>query len=153
MVNVADLHPETRRALFSAMGVKGRKINTSQESSFAFQCRVGKLPEVVPQYRFAQSKYPGHTRRVWIADFAFLELGVMVEIDGGLHIPGMGHSRATAIERSMVKQNDAALLGFHTLRFTPAQVKSGAAIGFTQKVLHARGWREMDDHNRQEIPR
>jgi very-short-patch-repair endonuclease len=135
VVNVADLNPETRRALFSAMGAKGRKIHVSQESSFAFQCRVAQLPELVPQYRFAQSKYPGHRRRVWIADFAFLELGVMVEIDGGLHVPGMGHSRATGIERSMRKQNDAALLGFVTLRFTPAQVKSGEAIGFTEKVL------------------
>jgi very-short-patch-repair endonuclease len=129
------------------MHAKGRKINVSQESSFAFQCRVSKLPEHVPQYRFAQAKYAGHRRRVWIADFAFLDWMTMVEIDGGLHIPGMGHSRATGIERSMVKQNDAALLGFHTLRFTPREVKSGHAVGFTQKVLEAKGWQRSVKDN------
>jgi very-short-patch-repair endonuclease len=130
---------ELTRALFAT---KGRKITVSQESTFAFQCRALKLPSVIPHYRFAQDKHPGDKRRVWIADFAFLEWRLMVEIDGGIWMPkGGAHSHPIDITRNMTKQNDAALLGFFTLRYTPAEVKSGQAIGFTQKVLHARGWR------------
>jgi hypothetical protein len=136
-----DLHPPTQEALFAAIhAAKKRKI-PSEESNFAFQCRALKLPPATPRYRFGQAKHPDSKRRVWIADFAFLESKVMVEVDGGIWMPkGGAHSHPVDITRNMTKQNDAALLGFVTLRFTPAEVKSGHAIAFTQKVLHSRGW-------------
>lgn len=37
--------------------------------------------------------------------------------------------------RNMAKQNDAVLLGWAVLRFTPAQVKNGEAIAFVQRAL------------------
>lgn len=138
-MRASDLNAATQTKLFPGLKLGKQRTAVSQESTFAFQCRAYKLPDVTAQYRFAQSAYPTNARRRWIADFAFLELKVMIEIDGGLHIPGMGHSRATGIERSMTKQNDAALLGFVTLRFTPKEVKSGHAIAFTQRILHTRG--------------
>ncbi len=128
---------EEYRALTAKPPAERKRKPVSQERTFAFQCKASKLP-VTAQYRFGQSKHPQSKRRVWIADFAFLDSKVMVEIDGGIHIPGMGHSRGSGISRSMTKQNDAALLGFFTLRFTPAEVKSGAAIAFTQRILGQR---------------
>lgn len=42
----------------------------------------------------------------------------------------------------MTKQNDAMLLGYQVLRFTPAEVKTGHAVAFTQKVLQSKGWEQ-----------
>jgi very-short-patch-repair endonuclease len=103
-----------------------------------------KLPPVSPQYPIAR---PGvltpKTRKAafWYFDFAFVSFKVLVEIDGGIFRPGGGaHSHPVDITRNMSKQNDAALAGFVTLRFTPQEVKSGHAIAFTQKMLCLKGW-------------
>lgn len=148
-MRAADVHREVQRKLFAELnGARnGRKMPPSQESSFAFQCRALKLPPATPKYRFEQSEHPGNKRRVWIADFAFLDFQVMVEIDGGIWMPkGGAHSHPIDITRNMTKQNDAALQQFVTLRFTPQEVKSGHAISFTQRVLHTRGWRTSRTH-------
>ncbi len=138
-MRASDLHAATQAKLFPGVkfGKKGR--TASQEANFEFQCRAHKIP-VSAQFRFAQSAHASNARRRWIADFAFLEAKVMVEIDGGVWMAGGGaHSHPTDITRNMTKQNDATLLGFVTLRFTPAEVKSGHAIAFTQRILHTRG--------------
>ena len=49
---------------------------------------------------------------------------------------GGAHSNPRDIERNMRKRNDAALLGYTVLAFTPRDVTAGNAIAFTQRVLH-----------------
>jgi len=45
------------------------------------------------------------------------------------------HVSTSMLTRNMAKQNDAVLLGWAVLRFTPAQVKNGEAIAFVQRAL------------------
>jgi very-short-patch-repair endonuclease len=124
------------------VGKAKKKHDDSAERLYAWQCAAFKLPTVQAQFRFIQSAFPTNKRKVWKTDFAFTEFGVMVEIDGGIWRPGGGaHSHPVDITRNMTKQNDAALMGFVTLRFTPAEVKSKHAIAFTQRVLFALGWK------------
>lgn len=113
---------------------KRQKRDTIAEDSFAFQCRAMRLPTVEREYRFAKS-----LDRQWRADFSFPQYWLLVEIDGGIWIRG-AHAHPTDILRNMRKRNDAALLGYSVLAFTPAEVKSGYAVGFTERVLAERGW-------------
>lgn len=117
----------------------------SAERAFEFQCRQFRLPPVQRQYRivspFLKTPKTGKPA-TWVFDFAFPSHALLVEIDGGIFRPGGGaHSHPVDIRRNMLKQNDAVLLGWSILRFTPEQVKrkSMEAIGFTQRVLFPRG--------------
>ena len=47
-----------------------------------------------------------------------------VEIEGGVWVSGR-HNRSMGFIRDMEKYNEAALLGYSVLRFTPDQVKKG----------------------------
>ncbi|MFO1465846.1 MAG: hypothetical protein U1F35_05305 [Steroidobacteraceae bacterium] len=119
------------------------KVNKG-EATFAFQCRAFRLPDVAPKWKMVNSAGTRTPKKrelaMWEFDFAFLVQKVLVEIDGGIWIQG-AHAHPTDITRNMTKQNDAAHAGFITLRFTPAEVKSGHAIAFTQRVLATRGWK------------
>lgn len=109
---------------------------SAAEDLFAFHVRCHRLPPISRHFKFALS-----IGRRWEADFACEEYRVLIEIDGGVWRKGGGaHSRPTNILRDMRKSNDAALLGWAPLRFSPAEVKSGDAIAFLQRVLRARGW-------------
>lgn len=116
-----------------------RKINEGEEL-FAFQCRAYKLPQPAAQYRIVspQGRTPTGKPKTWIFDFAFLSHALLVEIDGGIWIQG-AHAHPVDITRNMAKQNDAVLLGWAVLRFTPAQVKNGEAIAFVQRALTPNG--------------
>lgn len=117
--------------------------NDEYEREFAFQCLAHKLPACMPQFSFANSRYPEHKRRRHRADFCFPDYWLLVEIDGGIWMAGGGaHSHPIDIERNMRKRNDAHLWGYGVLCFTPGEVTNGTAIAFTQKVLFARGWRK-----------
>jgi very-short-patch-repair endonuclease len=111
------------------------------ETLFGVQIVQFRLPLFAHHFRFEQSLFPGDKRRLWIADYANTEFKVMVEIDGGIWIQG-AHAHPVDITRNMMKQNDAALLGYQTLRFATNWVKSKHAIEFLQRFLYARGWRQ-----------
>jgi very-short-patch-repair endonuclease len=113
------------------------KQNDHAEREFAFQCRAYRLVEPTRQHWISQSAHPDNARRRWRFDFCFVAEKLLVEIDGGIWMAGGGaHSKPGDIERNMRKRNDAALLGYTALAFTPRDVKAGTAIAFTQRVLH-----------------
>jgi very-short-patch-repair endonuclease len=117
--------------------------NAKFEDEFSFQCRAYKLPPHVRQFPFANSLDIANPRRRYRADVCFPDYWLMVEIDGAIwQKGGGGHSHPTGIIRGMKKLNDAALWGYSMIRFTTDEVTSGHAIGFTQKVLFAKGWRQ-----------
>lgn len=128
-----------------AVRSKPVKRNDSAEREFAFQCLAMKLPHVIAQFQLDR---PGvltpKTRKQarWAFDFGFPDQKVLVEVQGGVWMKGGGaHSHPVDITRNMTKQNDAVQLGYAVLQFTPAEIKNGHAIAFTQRVLHTRGWR------------
>lgn len=72
--------------------------------------------------------------RKYRADF-LLPYNLLVEVDGGLHLPYGGHTGKKAIVRDMMKTNLATLHGFRLLRFDPDAIYSGSALAFIQDVL------------------
>lgn len=143
MIRASDLSPAVRAKL-GIVGTpkRGRpKQDESANREFMIQCQGLKLPPAAVQWRFANSKHPNNAARKWRCDVLFPDYRLMVEIDGGIWVRG-AHSHPTDIIRNMTKQNDAMLLGYQVLRFTPAEVKTGHAVAFTQKVLQSKGWEQ-----------
>ena len=96
------------------------------EELFALHCKVKGL-NPVREWAFAKP-------RRWRFDFCFPKEKLAVEIEGGTWINGR-HNRGSSTEAEMEKYNTAALLGWTVLRFTPAMVKSGAAINLVREAL------------------
>lgn len=83
------------------------------ELAFATLVKYARLPEPTPEYRFDKV-------RKWRFDFAWPELLVAAEIEGG-HYSG-GHKRFGKADSDCEKANAAALQGWLVLRFTPAML-------------------------------
>ena len=96
------------------------------EATFALHCRASGI-HVIPEYQF-------HPTRRWRADYAILAHWLLIEIDGGNRLAAIGkNGKAVAIGRhaqdaDLEKLNEAAIMGWRVLRFSPAMVKSGLAI-------------------------
>jgi hypothetical protein len=145
VARASDLDPDTRSrfGLDGALDCKPARKQTQNsiaEDRFGMQLLQYGLPPFIHHHRFPQSLHPGNKRKVWIADYCNIEFKLMVEIDGGI-FSGGAHGHPVDITRNMMKQNDAAILGFHTLRFATTWVKNKHAIEFLQRVLATKGWR------------
>lgn len=105
------------------------------EERLAFHLRADGIDHFRREYKF----WP---ERKFRADFAFLRERVLVEVDGGLH-ESKGkkrgrHTRAKGFERDCVKRNEAQLMGWLVLNFSPAMVASGHAVHTIKRALEAR---------------
>lgn len=97
------------------------------EESLAFQIRALRLPAPMREYRF-------HSSRKWRSDFAWPELGLLVEVEGGTRTGGR-HTRGDGFEKDAEKYNEAALDGWTVLRFTSHMIKSGKAIQIIERAM------------------
>jgi very-short-patch-repair endonuclease len=105
---------------------KGVKRNSRLEEIFAADCRrCGLTP--VREYRFSPS-------RGFRADFAWPDVRLLVEIDGGTWTRGR-HNRGAGYTKDCAKGNHAVVLGFRTLHFTGAMVRNGTALRVTKLAL------------------
>ncbi len=126
--HATDVPSELRRAI-------KRSKNERFEDELAFQIEAHRMPEPVRQYRFAEP-------RRYSADFAWPGLRVLIEVQGGIWMPGGGaHSRPMNIERDVEKQQLAAVYGWTLVPVTTKQVKNGEAIAVLERVLAVRGWK------------
>lgn len=98
------------------------------EERLAFHLKAEGLGQFKREHRF-------HATRKWRFDFAFLLPKLAVEVDGLLRGDGGRHQRLIGYERDAVKQNEAILLGWRVLRFTPRQVKNGYAVRTIKRAL------------------
>lgn len=114
-----------------------KKLSVPEET-FYLHCKVDNL-KAVRQFAF-------HPTRKWQFDFAWPEVMVAVEIEGGVWLGANGgHTSGTGYANNCEKYNEAILLGWQVLRFTPDMVKSGYAIEMTKKILTRL---TRDDHSR-----
>lgn len=72
--------------------------------------------------------------RKWRFDWAWPDEKVAVEQEGGIWIAGR-HSRGAGMLKDFEKYNEAAIRGWRVLKFTPAQLKNGAAYPIVARAL------------------
>lgn len=90
------------------------------EERLSLELKAVGLPEPVREYRF----WPGRQFRF---DFCWPDKMLAVEVEGGAFSGGR-HSRGAGMTTDASKYNQAALMGWVVLRFTPPMIRSGEAI-------------------------
>lgn len=96
------------------------RARSEGEETLALHLRTEpRIPAPVRQFRFCA--------RRWTFDFAWPELNLAVEVEGGTWTQGR-HSRGSGFARDAEKYNAAALLGWRVFRCTTAMVRSGEAL-------------------------
>lgn len=76
-------------------------------------------PALEPEYRFAKG-------RRWRADFASVEAGVLIEIEGGVWTGGR-HTSPIGYTNDCEKYNAAARIGWRVFRFTRPMLETDPA--------------------------
>ena len=100
------------------------------ENTLAFHFRgVGLMPET--EYQF-------HPERKWRFDFAFPDVKVAVECEGGIFVKG-AHTRGSHFRSDCEKYNAAVELGWAVLRYTDREIRRGEALSQIERVLRQRG--------------
>ena len=90
------------------------------------------IPEPVREFQFARAQLGRH----WRADFAWPDLMLLVEVEGGIRIKGnRSHTGAEGYQKDCRKYNDAMLLGYHVLRFTAQMIYSMEAANTIQRFI------------------
>lgn len=104
------------------------------ESQLEFQIKVSKLQKPEREYRF-------HPERRWRFDFAYPDLMIAIEVEGGVWQAGR-HNRAKGFIADCDKYNQAVLLGWRVLRFTSQHIADGTAIRDIEQILEIIGIKE-----------
>lgn len=100
------------------------------EAEFALQLRAAKLDNgMVREFRF-------HDTRKWRFDFAWPDIKLAVEIQGGIWLGGRGaHTSAKGVARDSEKLLEAVMLGWRVIPATPSMVKSGALLNAVDALI------------------
>ena len=114
------------------------------EDLFAWQIAAAGVPPPVRKNRFVRDIVgdgPGIRARIrqaglqdWESDFAWPELLLAVEIDGGTWSGGR-HVRGAGFESDCRKCNTLVLHGWRVLRYTRALVESGEALAGVMAIM------------------
>ena len=98
------------------------------EATFAIQVHALRLPEPQREYQF-------HPKRRWKFDFAWPQLMIAVEIEGGTYTGGR-HVRPEGFRKDCEKYNAAALMGWMVLRGDVKMVKNNVLLDTVQAALN-----------------
>ena len=95
------------------------------ESRFLLLWRVAQGPPLEREVRF-------HASRRWRADFAHIESRTLIEIEGGIFIPGGGrHNRGGGYAKDAEKYLEAVLAGWTVIRLTARQLE----VDFIERIV------------------
>lgn len=98
------------------------------EEEFWLQILAHKVGVPEREYVFAPP-------RKWRFDFAYPELSIGIEVEGGGFVAGR-HGRGVGMEADCEKYAVALLDGWRVLRVTGRQVKDGSAISWLKELLN-----------------
>lgn len=105
------------------------------EETMAGSLRLNGLPGGVREYPFAES-----LKRKWRFDFAWPEVKVALEVEGGQWSRTAGrHQRGKGMEKDIEKYNMAALLGWVVIRASTDMVNDNRAADVVRAALLLRG--------------
>jgi very-short-patch-repair endonuclease len=108
-------------SIIQVLGNRRRKRTAiAPEEVLALQIWDEKLPVPVREHRF-------HPERRWRFDFAWPDLKLAVECEGGTWIAGR-HTRGSGFAADCEKYNAAAMGGWKVLRFPSNLIHDGTAI-------------------------
>ena len=99
-------------------------MTTAETLKFYAACG---LPKPVTEFEF-------HSKRAWRFDFAWPEYKIALEVEGGIHSGGR-HIQPQGFLGDMEKYNNAAVLGWRVLRFTPKGAFSLAAVQMVRQAI------------------
>jgi very-short-patch-repair endonuclease len=104
---------------------------SASEDALAWQLRVvNGIAQPEREHRF-------HPERRWRLDFAWPDVRVAVEVDGGAWVGGR-HVSGQGFEEDCHKLSMAAALGWRVLRVTPRMVNDGLALTLILAALEVR---------------
>lgn len=83
-----------------------------------------------------EREYVFHPTRKWRFDFAFRDVKLAVEVEGGIWING-AHNRGAHFSSDCEKYNACCELGWRVLRYTDREIKTGSAIAQIARLHHA----------------
>lgn len=107
-----------------------------------------RLPFEVPVWplSFAAKRIPVGVRefkfdpgRRWRFDFAWPDLRLALEVEGGVWTGGR-HTRGAGFLRDMEKYNAATIAGWRVLRCTPEMMDNGQAAALVERAMGATTW-------------
>jgi hypothetical protein len=108
-----------------------RDDNQGRDRLFDAACLAHNLPVPIHEYRW-------HPVRKWRFDYLFDF--VAVEKVGGVWVNGH-HSRGKTQLDDMARRNEAQIMGFLVLEFSPQQFEDGSAFETIRRALAAEGER------------
>ena len=98
------------------------------EDDLAWQMKAIGLPEPEREYKF-------HPVRKWRFDFAWPELKVAAEVEGGVYVKGR-HNRGSGFVKDCEKYAEALLLGWKVIRIPGPWVSSGEALNYIERLVN-----------------
>ena len=116
------------------------------EDKLAIQIRAAKLPQPTREYRFAAHATGGTGKgskqrirdaglRDWRFDFAWPELKLAVEVEGGAFVGGR-HNRGRGFTEDLRKYQQAQRLGWTIYRTAGELIDSGEALRTIEELIH-----------------
>jgi hypothetical protein len=103
------------------------KLDPAWTLQLQMEAAENEIPEFVKEFEF-------HPRRKWRSDFAWPDLLIAAEVEGGTWSGGR-HVRGQGYAEDCVKYNEAQRLGWKVYRFTTGQIRRGDAVKFLKKVF------------------
>lgn len=100
-----------------------------RETAFFQILRKNNLPIPVKEFKF-------HPTRKWRFDYAFTDIKVALELEGGIWIQGR-HTRPKGYKNDMEKYTEASILGWRVLRIEPKDLLSNSTIEMLKRTLAA----------------
>jgi very-short-patch-repair endonuclease len=79
-----------------------------------------------------------HPERKWRFDFAFLDIKLAIEVDGGTTWGKSRHSYGTGFDNDCIKRNTAQAMGWKVFNFSAGLIKSGQAIMFVEDFINGK---------------
>ncbi len=107
--------------------VTSRRKSIDYPAMLDMQCQAVGLPAAVREFKF-------HPTRKWRADLCWPGHMLAVECEGGVWVGGR-HTSGAGFTKDMEKYNALALAGYTLLRFTPAMVRDGIAVGVIETAM------------------
>ena len=95
---------------------------------FLLGVRACKLPIPVKEHRF-------HSKRLWRFDFAWPEIMLAVEIEGGTAVMGR-HVCPAGYRADCKKYNEALLLGWRVIRGDSKMVRDGSLLATLEVAIN-----------------